>query len=196
MKPTFAAMAEAVLQFWFEGLAEADLARPRTAWFAKDDAFDATIRERFADLPDALASGALAPDPSDARQMLAALIAADQFPRNLYRGTARAFATDPLARHWAQAAVAAGLDAQLPPVARWFFYLPFEHSESAEDQATAVALFETLAGTPGGDNALDYARRHCDIIARFGRFPHRNAALGRPTTDEEAAFLQTPGSSF
>ena len=121
----------------------------------------------------------------------------DQFPRNLFRDSPRAWATDALAREVARHALARGLDVTLPPVWRWFFYLPFEHSEDIHDQRLAVSLFEALVPQhPSGTEVLEYARRHHDIIARFGRFPHRNATLGRESTPEEVAFLQEPGSSF
>ncbi|WP_024303763.1 DUF924 family protein [Pseudogulbenkiania sp. MAI-1] len=187
---------EEVLSFWFGGIDDASLGGERSAWFRKDPQFDDTIRKRFRTLVEALAAGELSPDLGDARATLAWLIVADQFPRNLFRGTARAFACDARAREVAKRALAAGLDAQLPPVARWFVYLPFEHSESLADQDEAVRRFATLAGYPGQENVIDYAHRHRAVIERFGRFPHRNAALGRESTAEEAAFLAEPGSSF
>ncbi|SMF31772.1 DUF924 family protein [Pseudogulbenkiania subflava] len=187
---------EAVLSFWFGGVEEESLARERGAWFRKDAAFDETILQRFLTLVEALEAGALSPDLGDARATLAWLIVADQFPRNLFRGTARAFGCDARAREVARQAVAVGLDTQLPPVARWFVYLPFEHGEALADQDEAVRLFATLAGYPGQEGVIDYARRHRKVIERFGRFPHRNAVLGRESTVEEVAFLEEPGSSF
>ena len=188
---------EEVLQFWFGGSSDEMLALPRDAWFKKDAVFDGIIRERFAALVDALQAGKLPPALDDARQALAWLIVADQFPRNLFRGEARAFASDALARDVAHAVLAGGLDAELPPVARWFCYLPLEHSESLADQDESVRRFAALPpGSPGYANVLDFARRHQAIIVRFGRFPHRNAALGRSNTPEETLFLQQPGSGF
>ncbi len=188
---------EQVLQFWFGGSSDDMLALPRDAWFKKDPVFDGIIRERFAPLLAQLAAGTLQPDASDARQVLAWLIVADQFPRNLYRGQAQAFATDALALAASHAALAARLDVRLPPVARWFVYLPLEHSEQLADQEASVRCFESLPqGSPGRDNVIDFARRHHQIVARFGRFPHRNAALERPSTQDELTFLAQPGSAF
>lgn len=188
---------EEVLQFWFGGSSDEMLAIPRDAWFKKDEVFDSIIRERFGALVEALQAGKLAPVLDDARQALAWLIVADQFPRNLFRGEARAFASDALAREVAHLVLAAGLDAGLPPVARWFCYLPLEHSEQLADQDECVRRFAALPpDSPGYANVLDFARRHQVIIARFGRFPHRNAALGRGNTVEETVFLQQPGSGF
>jgi len=188
---------EEVLQFWFGGSSDEMLAIPRDAWFKKDAVFDSIIRERFLALVTALQAGTLPPVLDDAHQALAWLLVADQFPRNLFRGEARAFASDALARDVAHAMLAAGLDAQLPPVARWFCYLPLEHSERRDDQDECVRRFSALPpDSPGYAGVVDYAGRHRDIIARFGRFPHRNAALGRASTAEELAFLQQPGSSF
>jgi uncharacterized protein (DUF924 family) len=124
---------------------------------------------------------------------LALLILLDQFPRNLYRKSAHAFATDPKARGIARAAIAEGFDRQVEPLLRPFFYLPFEHSEDLADQEACVALCERLAQETGDEETLKWARLHLDIIARFGRFPHRNAVLGRTTTPEERAFLDEGG---
>ena len=188
---------EQVLQFWFGGSSDELLSAPRDAWFKKDPVFDGIIRERFTPLLAELAAGTLQPDASDARQVLAWLIVADQFPRNLYRGEAQAFATDAQALAASHAALAARLDIRLPPVARWFVYLPLEHSEQLADQDEAVRRFESLPhGSPGRDNVIDFARRHREIVARFGRFPHRNAALGRASTADELQFLTQPGSAF
>ncbi|WP_174874947.1 DUF924 family protein [Vogesella oryzae] len=186
-----------VLQFWFGGSSDEMLSIPRDAWFKKDAVYDSIIRERFLELVTALQAGRLAPVLDDARQALAWLIVADQFPRNLFRGEARAFASDALAQQVARDMLAARLDQQLPPVARWFCYLPLEHSEQLADQHECVRRFTALPpDSPGYASVLDYAARHRDIIARFGRFPHRNAALARNSSAEELAFLQQPGSSF
>lgn len=188
---------EQVLQCWFGGHLDELLAVPRDAWFKQDPVFDEILRDRFAPLLARLAAGQLPVDETAVHQVLAWLIVADQFPRNLYRGQAQAFATDAQARAMSHAALSAGLDRQLPPVARWFVYLPLEHSENLADQELAVRCFASLpADSPGRDSVLDYARRHRDVIARFGRFPHRNAALGRTDTPDEAAFLLQPGSRF
>lgn len=193
--------ARAVLAFWFAVPGDPEHGRMRRIWFAKDEAFDEEIRQRFlADYEAAAAGGydGLATTPSGA---LALAILLDQFPRNLFRGTARAFATDAKARALAERAVEAGFDQRLVPVERLFLYLPFEHSENLADQHRSVALFESLPVTPNfpeatRDDVVDYARRHLAIIERFGRFPHRNAALGRTSTPEELVFLTEPGSAF
>ena len=188
---------EDVLQFWFAGSSDASLSASRPEWFRKDAAFDERIRSQFSTVLASLAAGELKPDPADARQVLAWLIVADQFSRNLYRGNAQAFATDTAALAMSKAALAAGLDQQLPPVARWFVYLPLEHSENLTDQHEAVRCFESLpSDSPGRDSVVDYAHRHRVVIEQFGRFPHRNAALARQSTENELAFLAQPGSAF
>lgn len=174
-----------VMAFW----REAGPAR----WFAKDDAFDAAIRDRFESLHHAAARGECADWASHWQGSLALLLLLDQFPRNLYRGSAHAFATDPLALAIASAAIAARQDGEAPPDLRVFFYLPFEHSERIEDQDRCVALCEALDAE--GSDWSKWARLHRDIIVRFGRFPHRNAALGRETTAEEFEFLASGGFS-
>lgn len=193
--------ADEVLGFWFghppDPVLNPASARPRERWFERDADFDAECRHRFLDAHEAAASGTLNAWKDEPRSALALLLLLDQFPRNLFRGTPRAFATDAQAREVARHALARGLDVTVPPVWRWFMYLPFEHSEEVHDQRLAVALFEMLAlYHPGSQEPLDYARRHRDVIVRFGRFPHRNETLGRPSTPEEASFLQEPGSSF
>jgi uncharacterized protein (DUF924 family) len=186
---------EALLTFWF-GRGTAEYLRPRAAWFTKDATFDAEVRARFLPDWDRASRGELAAWADEPARCLAYIILCDQVPRNVFRGDAKAFSTDPLARDAARRAVDRGDDRTLAPVQRWFVYLPFEHSESLDDQRTAVALFEQLRDDPASAVAIDYARRHLEIIERFGRFPHRNAALGRASTPEEEAFLLTPGSSF
>lgn len=157
-------------------------------WFAKDDAFDADFRARFIDLHLAAARRAHDDWLQTAEGALALMILLDQFPRNCFRGSARMYATDPLARHFAERAIAAGLDQQVTPDLRLFFYLPFAHSENLADQDRSVALGEALGG-----EQLEHAEGHRAIIRRFGRFPHRNALLGRETTAEEQAFLDEGG---
>ncbi len=193
-----------ILDFWFGPPDDAGHGQPREAWFRKDDAFDAQIRQRFGPLIDA---ALLAGDdditrdwitqPLQAQPALARLLLLDQFTRNVFRGTARAFAGDAQALHIARALVAAGRDRDLSSVQRSFVYLPFEHAEDLAHQRTAVQLFQQLVqDDPARAGGLDFAQRHFDIVARFGRFPHRNALLGRASTAEELAFLQTPGSGF
>ena len=162
-------------------------------WFKKSDAFDEAIRLRFEASHHAAARGehdAWIETPDGA---LALLLLLDQFPRNLYRGTAHSYATDPLARHIATMAIERGHDRQVEPALRAFFYLPFEHSEDRADQDYGVALCEAMKAETGEEGNLKWARLHRDIIVRFGRFPHRNHALGRLTTAEEQAFLDEGG---
>ncbi|WP_427183460.1 DUF924 family protein [Bordetella bronchialis] len=172
--------AAQVVQFWRD-------AGPRK-WFAKDAAFDAEFSARFADLHFAAARRELDHWADTAPGMLALLILLDQYPRNAFRGTAHMYATDPLARRFAAQAVEQGLDRQVDPDMLVFLYLPFEHSEDPADQARSVQLAQAL-----DPRSRDFAVLHRDIIARFGRFPHRNAHLGRQTTPEEQAFLDNKG---
>jgi uncharacterized protein (DUF924 family) len=175
-----------VLDFWFGELAPAD-------WFAKSDALDARIRERFAALhAHLLATQAREVELLGGRAAQAAVIVLDQFSRNLHRGSAQAFAGDGLARQLAREAIACGEDSRLPPEQRLFLYLPFEHSEELADQDLSVCLHEQL----GNEYWTRYARAHRDLVARFGRFPHRNAALGRESTPEELAAISGPMGSF
>lgn len=176
---------EEVLKFWFEELG-------REAWFQKSDATDELIRSRFLELHERIAGESAEAALTSPRRALATIILLDQFPRNMFRGTARAFATDNKALEVARGAVERGLDKVLDKDGRAFMYLPFEHSEDLGDQERAVELFTPL----GDDEYTRYAIAHRDIIARFGRFPHRNAILGRPSTPEEEEFLKQPGSSF
>jgi uncharacterized protein (DUF924 family) len=158
-------------------------------WFEKDDAFDGEIRERFLDAYTAAAAGRLAGWEEDAESALALVIVIDQFPRNMFRGDARTYAADPLARAVADRAIARGFDKLYLPPERRFFYLPFTHSENLADQERCVALNRGAADEEG----VKWAEVHADIIRRFGRFPHRNKALGRATTAEEQAFLDAGG---
>jgi uncharacterized protein (DUF924 family) len=157
-------------------------------WFAKDDAFDAAFKSRFEAAHHAAASGTLDHWAADAEGALALLVLLDQFPRNTWRDSGRMYATDAKALAVASAAVDAGLDRQVEPALRPFFYLPFMHSESLADQERSVVLNAEL-----DPNTRRFAVHHRDIIARFGRFPHRNAALGRDTTPEERRFLDEGG---
>lgn len=174
-----------VLSFWFGELTPAD-------WFAKSDALDATIRLRFAALHARLVAGQAPTLEATPRMLLATVVVLDQFSRNLHRGDARAFAADPQARTLARRALDTGADRALSPAERLFLYLPFEHSEDRADQALAVRLISQL-GDPGWTR---YAEAHRDIIERFGRFPHRNEVLGRASSDEELALLQSPMGRF
>jgi uncharacterized protein (DUF924 family) len=185
------ARARAVLAFWFGPSPHA----PRQVWFERDAAFDQACTAFVTDQARAAAGGyddwAATPEG-----VLALVLLLDQFPRNLFRGTARAYASDAKARETARRAIAAGLDARLPPVQRLFLYLPLEHSEDLADQAESCLRIAALTDHPKHAELVRYAERHREIVARFGRFPHRNAALGRATTPEEAAFLEEPDSSF
>jgi uncharacterized protein (DUF924 family) len=186
-----------VLAFWFGRPGEPGYGSPRAAWFRKDEAFDAAIRARFLPGVEAALAGQLAGWAERPQDLLALLILLDQFPRNLFRGAAKAFAGDQQARQLAEKALAKEWDKGLSAVEKLFIYLPFEHSEALADQERSLALFTALAaGHAGCEGFLDYARRHHEVIARFGRFPHRNAALGRPSTPEETSYLAQPGSGF
>lgn len=191
------AAAAEILAFWFGRPGEPGYGQPRAEWFRKDAGFDAEIRSRFLPAVEAALAGQLAAWGDDQQGLLALLILLDQFPRNLFRGEARAFVGDPPARRLAERALDRGWDKGLSAVEKLFVYLPFEHSEALADQERSVALFSALAaGHPGCEGFLDYAHRHHEVIARFGRFPHRNAALGRPSTPEETSYLAQPGSGF
>ncbi len=187
--------ATEVLRFWF---GEGPPDTPRTQWFEKNEAFDREIGERFGPLIEEALQGRLAGWAAEPETALAQIVVLDQFTRNVFRGTPRAFAGDPLALAAARAMVAAGQDRQLAPVQRVFVYLPFEHAETMQAQETSMQLFGRLAeeSPRHGAGWLDYARRHHEIVARFGRFPHRNPILGRSSTPEEAEFLTQPGSGF
>ncbi len=185
-----------VLDFWFGAPRSADYGHAREFWFKKSAATDATIRERFAPAVEAALQGGLRHwVDTDARGALAVVLLLDQFTRNLFRDSPRAFAGDSAALAIARELVAAGRDAQLAPVERWFAYMPFEHSERLEDQRESLRLFSALA-KDGLTEPLAWAQKHCDVIARFGRYPHRNELLGRPSTAEEIEFLRQPGSRF
>ena len=189
-----------VLDFWFGATGDPGHAQPRTTWFKKDAAFDAQIVQRFgATIERALVGGIddWVTPPVQALPALARVLVLDQFTRNAFRGTARAFAGDEMALHGARALVASGLDRELTGVQRQFAYLPFEHSEDLAHQRTALQLFMQLErDEPALAGLAEWAQKHLDIVARFGRFPHRNAALGRASSAEEIEFLQQPGSGF
>jgi len=172
---------DSIMSFWREAGPE--------KWFAKDDDFDLTIRSRFLPAHEAAARGELAAFGQSAEGALALVILLDQFPRNIFRGSAHAFATDPLARAVARQALANGFAQATDGLMRPLFYLPFMHSESLADQDLSLRLHEAF----GDPEILRYAEEHRDIIKRFGRFPHRNRALGRDTTPAELEFLQGGG---
>ena len=181
----------AVLDFWFGAKETPDYGQFRDIWFrAATPAFDQEIRDRFLGVHEAAARGELDRAMDTAEGVLALLILLDQFPRNMFRGQPRAFATDAKARAVAEHAIARGFDQQVPLACRTFFYLPFEHSEDMADQKRGVALFRALGEARGIEAALE----HLEVIARFGRFPHRNAVLGRASTPEEIEYLKSAKS--
>ena len=196
--------ADAIHEFWFG----TDVDDVKTAeqkkklWWAKDTAVDDIIRQRFEKATLAVADNALDSWKSTPRGLLALILLTDQFPRNMYRGTSASFAYDHIALQLCQQALEQGIAQLLRPIERVFIYLPLEHSEAIADQERAVQLFEQLANdVPAEQKSIfdgfhQFAIRHRDIIARFGRFPHRNEILRRDLTEEEISFLKTAGSSF
>jgi uncharacterized protein (DUF924 family) len=189
--------AEEVLDFWFGRPNEPHYLQTRPEWFRKDPDFDALCARRFGALIDAALRGELAGWGAQPRTALAEVIVLDQFTRNTRRGTAGMFAGDARALAAAKALVASGADRTLPGVMRQFIYLPFEHSEDRGDQRESMRLFTQLGqDEPALADLVEWARKHEVIVERFGRFPHRNAALGRESTPEEAEFLKQPGSGF
>jgi uncharacterized protein (DUF924 family) len=197
MSATMPASPEAVLDFWFGPSDDPGHRLPRPAWFRKDPAFDQQVRERFGPTIEAALAGRLEDWAVDPLSALARVIVLDQFTRNAFRDTARAFAGDAQALSAARAMVDSGQDRGLGGVQRQFVYMPFEHAEDPAAQEQALHLFARLGqDEPALADLLRWAQAHHDIVARFGRFPHRNALLGRASTAEEEAFLKTPGSSF
>lgn len=170
--------AREVIDFWFEEV-------PEDKWFARDDALDAAIADRFSRVRDTIVATRAEGWRGDAETLLAAVIVLDQFSRNLFRGQAEAFTADALAMELTRLAITKEWDRNLPPEQLAFLYMPLMHAEDDDAQAESVACFTAL----GDENNLKYARAHADVIARFSRFPGRNAALGRASTDEETAFL-------
>jgi uncharacterized protein (DUF924 family) len=195
---------DSILTFWFGNgsTAEEICAEKKALWWAKDEETDREITSRFRDVVQAVHEGRLDHWRETPKGLLASIICCDQFPRNMYRGTPRAFEFDPVALGMAEQILATGDHLELSPIQRVFAYLPFEHSEDPASQDKAVRLFADLVGEVDASEReiftgfLDFARRHEEIIARFGRFPHRNVILGRESSDEETEFLTQPGSSF
>jgi uncharacterized protein (DUF924 family) len=193
-----------VLDFWFPS----DSARANKLWWGKDARLDDEIRERFGPTLAAAKAGELDAWATSARGRVALIIVLDQLSRNIHRGDAQTYAADELARKLTLDGLALGHDRELAPIERLFFYMPLEHSEQLVHQEQCVELFRRLAADVANDPSvepsrrdgfagfIDYAVRHRDIVARFGRFPHRNALLGRTSTAEELEFLTQPGSSF
>ncbi len=184
-------LAIEILDFWFGPTKEA-----RDVWFRKDPAFDATIRARFADAVTAAIGGDYESWTQEPRGALACVLLLDQFTRNIYRDTPRAFAGDGRALAIAQQMVASGQDKTLAPYERAFLYLPYEHSEDPAVHDQSMVIFTRLRDDTGLEGPLEWAEKHAAIVRRFGRYPHRNAILGRTSTPEEIAFLQGPNSRF
>ena len=188
--------AKEVLAFWFGAPGSPERGKARREWFRKDVKFDEEIRGRFGEAVAIALAGGFGEWCVTGEGALARILLLDQFTRNIFRDTPRAFAGDERALATAEDAVARGFDRQLSFNERWFMYMPFEHAESVEAQHRSLELFGALARETGNDDALVWARKHADVIFRFGRYPHRNAILGRASTPEEVAFLREPGSSF
>ncbi len=194
----------AVLVTWFGAhpLDAAAMQRVQAQWFQKDEAFDAMLRQRFGATVEAARTGRLDAWAENAEGRLALLIVLDQFSRNVFRGRPESFAADAQALALALEGIERGHDQAVPPMARIVCYLPLEHAEDAAMQARSVALFAALRDAADAqpkaffDGTLEYARKHQDVIARFGRFAHRNAVLGRASTPEELAYLAQPGAGF
>lgn len=184
------ALAGDILAFWF------GRRQPDPRWFGKDAAFDGEIRARYGKAIEEALRGGYESWSATPRGALARILLLDQFTRNAFRDTPRAFAGDSLALELAGRAVDARFDRELAAFERWFLYLPFEHAEDAASQDRSLALFGALARETGRRDALEWAERHAAVIRRFGRYPHRNAILGRASTDDELAFLREPGSGF
>lgn len=186
--------ARALVDFWFGTPGDPDCENHREIWFKSTPEHDDLLRRLFrADCEEA-AAGALAGWEAAPESALALVLLLDQIPRNIFRGTARAYATDPAARAMADRAIARGFDAAVPPAWRKFFYMPLHHSENAADQRRSIALLQAVPNDPARAENTRYARRYLEIIERFGRFPHRNAVLCRVSTLEEIAFLDEPES--
>ena len=188
--------ARHLLDFWFAPEGDPGREKRRQIWFKSTAEFDTAVRGNFLADHELAAKGALSAWEAMPESALALVLLLDQVPRNIFRGDPRAYASDPQAHAAAGRALAQGFDLGVPPVWRIFFYLPFEHSEDIANQRRALDLFAALPTDPDRPQALGEVHRHYDIIARFGRFPHRNAILGRASTEEEISFLAEPGSSF
>ncbi len=188
--------AKRILEFWFGHPNEPSYGKPRKFWFNKTPEFDEKLRIRFGEDYQKAAAGHLDDWIDLPETCLALILLLDQVPRNVFRGTPQAFATDWEALSAAQQAIALGYDREFLPVQRWFIYLPFEHSENLAHQYQCIKLFQQLNHDANSASAIEYAFAHMQIIQRFGRFPHRNAIFGRTSTPEEQEFLQKPASGF
>jgi uncharacterized protein (DUF924 family) len=185
-----------ILNFWFEDPQTENYGKPRAEWFTKNTDFDQLINQQFFHLYQEAKSQKLNHWQNSPQGCLALILLLDQFPRNLFRNNPQAFATDDQALTIAKYTIDQCFDQQLLPVQRWFIYLPFEHSENLEDQQYCLKLFASLKNDPHSQNVLEFAQQHFNIIAQFGRFPHRNQILGRVSTPAEIEFLKQPHSSF
>jgi uncharacterized protein (DUF924 family) len=187
--PPLPERARALFDFWFGPPEDPERLHHRQIWFRSTPEFDAAVRSGFAADHEAAVAGSLADWEASAASALALVILLDQVPRNIFRSTPRAFASDPLALETTSLALARSFDLAVPAAWRLFFYLPFEHSERLDDQQRGIALLRALPPVPGRHEGSQMSLRHLEIIERFGRFPHRNAILGRESTPEEQAFL-------
>jgi uncharacterized protein (DUF924 family) len=186
-----ASRAESILHFWFAPEPGSEAGTFLSRWFFPTPEFDRLCKTRFLTSYEDAAHGRLEDWRNEPRSCLALVLLLDQFPRNMFRGTAQAFATDTKARELSRHAISAGFDRELPPIMRMFLYLPLEHSENLEDQLESVRLTCALAAeNPGHTEMLEQAEQHLEVIRRFGRFPGRNHALGRQSTQEEMNFLK------
>ncbi len=188
--------ASAILEFWFGKPGDTDYGQAREMWFRKDAAADAAIRDAFGEQVAIALAGGFGEWCATAPGALARVLLLDQFTRNMFRDTPRAFAGDARALATAQDAVARGLDQALDAHGRWFVYMPFEHAEDADMQRESLRLFSALAQEMDDPSPLEWARKHAEVIFRFGRYPHRNAILGRESTAAEIEYLSQPGSRF
>lgn len=195
---------DTIRDFWFGWEADdAEVARTKSGlWWSKNEATDLVLRKRFASLVAAAGCGAIDQWSASPGGLLALILITDQIPRNIFRGSPRAFAFDRRARAWCKAGLDAGFDMKLRLIERVFFYMPLEHSENLQDQEASVRAFQDLKGEAQPkhlelfETYLGFAMRHREVVARFGRFPHRNTVLGRRSTPEEVEFLRQPNSSF
>jgi uncharacterized protein (DUF924 family) len=185
-----------ILDFWFGAPDSPEYGQIHSQWFTKNPEFDQQMRSLFLPQYQLAATGELDDWKKQPLSCLALIILLDQFPRNVFRDTPQSFATDHLAVQLADWAIEQGFDRQVLLVQRWFIYLPLEHDENLVNQERSVQLFAAFKDDPQSSNTYEYALRHRDIIAQFGRFPHRNSILGRKSTPAETEFLQQPGSSF
>lgn len=189
-------LANAILDFWFGAPGAPERGTTRDVWFRKDPDFDEEIRRAFGNAIESALAGDYAEWERTPEGALARVLLLDQFTRNVFRETPRAFAGDAQALATAERVVAGGGDRTLTPHGRWFLYMPFEHAESVAAQRQSLALFGALSQQMNDPGPLEWAQKHADVILRFGRYPHRNAILGRESTPEEIAFLAQPGSRF